>query len=595
MKKSLKIFIVLIAIITITVLALAALVRFYLTDERIKALIIPPAEQALARKVTVGAIKVSLLSGITVHDFSVKEADGANDFIKTKAFVLRYQLLPLIHKEVVISEITLLDPAVNVHRDHDGRFNFESIGLATAPEKTDRPKTPTASQAAALPLALTVNNIQVKGLKITVTDAKKELPQITTLASLTVALDIKNLQNILYNGSLKFTTDVVYGKVTPHLSGSCTFDQQQLAVKADITADTEQLHLDGSINDYLTAPDIRLDFTSKKLNIDQLLAIVAGLPKAAQQVQQADSKGTSSQEPLARALPQGLVLSGKIKVDEVLYDKLTINDLHLVYGLKNGIFNISKMDSRIAGGTVQATGVEADLNLPAVSYHGKAEVAGLEIGEILKALKPQASEVVNGTAATTINFSGAGTQLAEIKKNLAVDAVYSLADGAIKNHEITKTVAALVGLQELNNLSFEKIDGNVKVHNGKALISSQMNGPELKLNSKGTVSLDGELNLPVTIILSQALSDKLKQRASIAGYLANEQGETSLRLTILGTVDKPRPTLDQAAIKKQAEKAIKNKLLNELDKAIIGKDEGGQPAEQEKNQAKDLLKGLLGF
>jgi uncharacterized protein involved in outer membrane biogenesis len=595
MKKSLKILLVLAGILVLTAIALSVFVRFYLTDERIRTMVIPPAEQALARKVTIGDIKVSLLSGITVNNFAIKEADNASDFIKAKAFIIRYKLFPLLSKEVVVSEISLLEPAVRIHRDQKGNFNFESLGILAAKEKSDQEQAPTGTQAAALPIALTVDKIKVQNIKITVTDAKNELPQVTTLADLTVGLDIKNLTNILYDGSLQFTTDVVYGKVKPHLTGSCVFDQKQLSVQADIAVDNEQLHLDGSIKDYTATPNIRLDLSSTKLNIDHLLAIVAGLPKAAQQAQQSTKSSKIPQEPIAKSLPQGLVLNGQIKVDQVNYNELAINNFHLTYGLKDGIFSISKMESMVAGGPVKASGLEADLNNPALSYQGKAEVNGLKVGELLTALKPKTSGVINGTAATSMNFSGSGTEWQEIKKNLTMDAIYSLSQCTVKNNDITKKVSALIGLQELNNLSFDEIDGNIKIQNGMAQVSSQMNGPELKINTKGTISLDGDLNLPLTIILSPALSDKLRQRASIARYLADEQGQTSLRLTILGTVDKPRPTLDESAVKEQAEKVIKNKLLEELGKAVGGGEEESQPSDQEGNPAKDLLKGLLGF
>ena len=595
MKKSLKIFLVLVGLIVLTAIALSTFVRFYLTDERIRDMVIPPAEQALARKVTIGEIKVSLLSGITVNDFAIKEADGSNDFIKANAFILRYKLLPLLSKEVVLSEITLLEPAIRVHRNQEGKFNFESLGILAAKEKSAQEQAPTRTEAVALPIALTVDKILLQKIKITVTDAKNELPQVTTLADLTVALDIKNLKNILYDGSLQFTTDIVYGKVKPHLTGSCTFDQKQLSIQTDITADNEQLHLDGSINDYTAAPDIRLDLNSKNINIDHLLAIIGGLPKTAQQMQQQPTKKEKSPQPIADSLPKGLLLHGQINVDKLNYNKLAINNFHLSYDLKNGIFSINKMDSQIAGGSVNASGLEADLNNPALSYKGSAEVDKLNINQLLTALKPDSSQVVSGTAATSINFSGSGTKPEAIKKNLVMDAVYNLSQCTIQNNEITKTVSALVGLQELNNLSFDKVDGNIKVKDGKAEVSSQMNGQDLKIKTKGTVSLEGDLNLPITIILSQALSDKLQQRTSIARYLANDQGETSLRLTVLGTVDKPRPTLDESAVKEQAEKVIKNKLLEELGKAITGGEEENQPAEQDNNPTKNLIKGLLGF
>jgi AsmA protein len=96
---------IIVLLVVVTVAGLIAIVHFYLTEERVKALVIPQAETALGREVAIGDIKIGLLSGITIRDFLIKEADGKDNFVSTQAFVLSYELLPLLQKKLIINEI----------------------------------------------------------------------------------------------------------------------------------------------------------------------------------------------------------------------------------------------------------------------------------------------------------------------------------------------------------------------------------------------------------------------------------------------------------------------------------------------------------
>ena len=111
---------------------LAVFVNYYLTDEKVKELVIPQAEAALGRDVSIGDISIGLFSGITIKDFLIKETDGSTDFVNTRAFVLSYDLLPLLQKKLVISEIRLDEPTVRVSRDKKGQFNYASLAILSA-------------------------------------------------------------------------------------------------------------------------------------------------------------------------------------------------------------------------------------------------------------------------------------------------------------------------------------------------------------------------------------------------------------------------------------------------------------------------------
>ncbi len=590
MNKPVKIFSGLIIFILLAGIALAASVHFYLTDERIKSLIIPPAEEALGRTVAIGEIQVSLLSGITVRDFSIKEQDKSTDFIKAEAFVLQYELMPLLQKEVVISQVRLSGPTIQVKRDASGSFNFESLAIM-APKDSAAKKAPTPGQKAALPLALTVDQIRIDNARFTLEDAKKELPDITATSNVEVGLNLADLNKIDYQGTLQFQAKAKYGQLQPTASGILTFSPKQVSINADAVLDKETVHLEGLVTELAKGPAIKLDLSSQELDLDHLLAMIAGLPKAAEKTTKKSKKATDKPAAIGQSLPPHLTMFGAIKVTKTRYNQLDIDNFHLTYNLKGGIFQVTDLSAHTVGGQITGKEIAVDLNRPELSYRGQLNVSALQFVPLQQALMPDKPVVFGGSANSSLTFAGTGIQWEKIQQSLIAQGEYSLSTGWFKNNEITRTVAALIGLQEINNLTFDDANGEISVKDGQVLLRSQLSGAEMLVNAQGSIGLNGALNLPISIRFSPALSSKLQQRISIAKYLANEKGETILRLKIGGTIQKPRPALDQKMVEESAGRAIEKKLIETLGKELTGKEgEDDKP-----NPAKDLIKGIFGF
>jgi len=165
MGKIGKIVVGLVLLFFIVIAGLVAFVHFYLTEEKVKSLVIPQAEAALGREVAIGDISIGLFSGITIGDFLIKEEDGEQNFVSAKAFVLSYDLLPLLQKKIVISEIRFDEPTVQIIRDKKGKFNYSTLALLSE-SKTPKEPQKKSTTTAALPLALTFNQIRV-GVRLT--------------------------------------------------------------------------------------------------------------------------------------------------------------------------------------------------------------------------------------------------------------------------------------------------------------------------------------------------------------------------------------------------------------------------------------------
>jgi len=567
MGKLGKIISIIVLVIIIVIVGLSLFVRFYLTDERVKALVVPPTEEALGRKVDIGSIDVSLFRGITINDFAVKEQDGSTDFISSKAFVLRYSLLPLLQKNIKITELRIEKPSITIHRDAKGKFNYESLAFLAGKEKAGEKKTaPSGAEKAALPLALSVDHIVISQASFSLDDALHELPSVKATADLKVSVDMgRDLASLAYRGNLEVDGTAVYGEARPQLSGKIDFDEKNLSLALQLLADGQKLNADGTISDYLGSPKIKLDLNSKELNLDKLLALAAALPKTQQKspATETANKAKKQQKSIAASLPPGLEASGKIAVDKAVYQEVVINSLLLRYNLVKGLLQINELGATAMGGSL-ASSMEIDLNRPELAYQGNLDLSSIQANQLSNFFAKKASDLVSGTLQSSVKFAGSGMKWEIIKKTLSGDGKFALSDGQIKETPITATVSTLLGIPQLKNISFKDFSGNFRIKEGKVELKSSMNSTDIQAETAGRVGLDGSLDLPLTIKLSPALGSELGGQAKVTQYLKDSEGNTVLNMKLAGSVSKPTPTLDMGSAQKQVGETIKNKLLEKL-------------------------------
>jgi len=110
--------------------ALFILARLVITPERIRTTFVPVVERLLQCDVNLEAIDVTLFSGATLANIELlRHEDGALILAADKV-VLRYQLLPLFFQRIVVDEIKLLHPRLNLERLSDGHFNYQDFFVA---------------------------------------------------------------------------------------------------------------------------------------------------------------------------------------------------------------------------------------------------------------------------------------------------------------------------------------------------------------------------------------------------------------------------------------------------------------------------------
>ncbi len=603
MKTVSRVLAALVVLVILVGVGLAAFVRYYLTEERLQAMIIPPAQEALGRDVSIGTIDVSLLKGISVNNVTIKEADGSTDFLSVGSFVLRYNLMPLLQKELVVSEISLENPTIEVSRDKNGVFNFSSLALlakdpqATAPKKEE---SAVGAEAVALPVALTVDTISVKNARFRFSDAMEELPTLDGKADLTLGVHGLSLADLQLQGKANFAVDALLKELKSVINGTLEFSETNGVCNIDVEVQGEKMHLEAIAKNFMKELNFEVNVTSKQLNVDKLLALPAILAGEAdvQKTEKAAAAASSQPPaPIADSLPPGLLAHGVVKVDKALYEKLILENFQLAYRLENNIFTIKDLNGHTAGGEIK-TDMEVDLNEPDLNYKGNVAVNSVAMDQLQAALFPHVPTRLAGNFSTGLDFSGSGMTWPVMRDRLSATGDFSFVDGQITNSEIAASVAKTLGLDQLKDVVFNDFSGNLKVSEGDVMQETSFDGRDFDMTSAGRIGLDSTLDLPLHLILSPELSERLKKKISLAKHLTDDKGQTNLQMQVTGTFADPQVALDMRAAEKEIKKTLVDKAFKELDRHSEKdgeKDASGQESEPSlEDTGKKLLKGFFG-
>jgi uncharacterized protein involved in outer membrane biogenesis len=584
-------------------IGLSLFVNLYLTDERAERILLPRLQENLGRQVAMESLQVSLLRGIRINNFTVKEEDGITDFFRADEFVLSYELLPLFRKRLIISVARLHQPSIRVERDPQGRFNFETLAfLEKEPDTEPRRE----EELLVLPLALTIEQIAITRARIVVEDQMREFPGLEGLVNASFSVGTDRLDNLVYHGRYDFTADIHTEQARPHLAGQGEISPETITYRIEGAVDGQRLQLAGAVHNWRENPEVQLDLSSERLEVDQLLALVGSLSP------ETDAPGEtaaalSGPAPPAGALPvagrensppenqaaadgspppSGLTAAGRINIARVLVRNLEMRDLTASYTFEQGQLRISELNTRVADGLIAGNG-RLDLNQPEPAFQGALRMVSLQAGQVATLLSEQFGDWLTGTLSSTFEFSGQGSEWQQISPLLTAAGEFTARDGRLREFPVTAAVAELLDLPELRAIAYETLRGTLRVEKGQVLLNSVFSARDLRIEAGGAIGLDGQMNVPVSLHFLGPLAEKIERQAPLARYLTRADDGITINIRLTGPVTGPRTSLDTAAVGEQLREEVEKKIQKEVEKFLEpGEDRLPPPA-------RDLLDELL--
>lgn len=230
MNRVLKLLAVLFGIIAVLVVVVLVAAKILITPERVRAEVIPRAESALNRPVSIGDIHVNIFSGISIKNFLVKTPDGRDTFVAADALVLRYRFWPLLRMRVVLDEARLENPTIRVVRFKNGEFNFSDLLKSKNESKPAKPQ-PASPPKSGPPIDLMVNQMRISGGNLKYIDQSAgQGPHTYQVSNLDLSAD-----KISLNRAFPFSFEMRLNGAPIAITGS--FNPKILSGNAHITAD----------------------------------------------------------------------------------------------------------------------------------------------------------------------------------------------------------------------------------------------------------------------------------------------------------------------------------------------------------------------
>ncbi len=230
-RKIVKISAIVAGVLVLLAGGVLLLVRALVTPEMLRKSVLPRVEKAVHRRVDFADAKIGLFSGIALSGLKVYDRDGKGYFVSLREARLHYQILPLLSHRVVVDEIVLDTPDVNIVRNPDGSFNFGDL------LRKEKPEAP--AREGKTPFTFAVSKISVRDGRVIYNDRKGISGFPFAYEAKNIEIKIRNLAPdrpfpIILKGTvpgadLGFSGSLDRIAVGPLLDGEVTMDVLDLA------------------------------------------------------------------------------------------------------------------------------------------------------------------------------------------------------------------------------------------------------------------------------------------------------------------------------------------------------------------------------
>ncbi len=346
-------------------------------------------------------------------------------------------------------------------------------------------------------------------------------------------------------------------------------------------------------------PAIGFSFGLDQMDADRYLPPVKeGQPEAA------GTPGAAAAQ--AGGLPmetlRTLNVVGKLAAVKFKVAKLTVSDFNANITAKNGLIQINPVSAKLYEG-VYAGNMQLDARGDQAKISLNEKLTGIQAGPLLKDM--QGKESLTGKGSVSVNVTALGTEPDSVKKTLNGGAAFAFRDGAIKGVNVARMIrqarAKLKGQtlpagEEPEQTDFAELSGTVTFTNGLAQNQDLvLKSPLLRITGAGRADLPSE-------------TLEYRVQAKVVGTSKGQGGQelqelsgVTIPIKISGTFTEQSYGLDAEALGKGLAEAKVKGLIQEKVGGSAGETGTGsvadgvkEKAEEVKEKAKDVIKGLLG-
>lgn len=394
---------------------------------------------------------------------------------------------------------------------------------------------------------------------------------------------------------------------------------------------------DGTLNNLLGYAlkhqplDGSLNVKADKLNLNDWMGVPADTV----------TQSTAPVEPFA--VPDNIRFVLNSQVDEVVYDKLTINNLSGSLQIADETVRMNNIKGNALDGTMQINGsysTKADKKKPDISL--AYDVKGLDVQKTFYAFNTvqklmPAGKFIAGKLTSQLNFTGKlGDNMMPDLNSLTGQGNLLLIEGFLKKFAPLDKLASTLNVKELEAISIKDVKNYIEFTNGKVLIKPfKLKVKDIDMEIGGMHGFDQTMDYIVNLKVPRAMmgekgnqfvnnlvtqvnnkgvpvkvSDVVTLNVKMGGTLTNPQLKTDLKQSATNLADDMKKQAEDFAKQKidstklavktavkdtiaSAKKQVTAALQDELKKQLTGTKDTTNNSSDPKKKLEETGKGLI--
>jgi AsmA protein len=516
MNRNLKIVVIVAAVLFLIVLILP----FLIPVNQFRPTIEQKASAALGRKVEVGNLSLSLLSGSLGADNLAIADDpkfSSGPFLTAKSVKVGVEIMPLIFSKTLnVTNVSVDSPQVSLIRGSGGQWNYSSLGSSAA-------ESPTAASGGSSGGAFSVAKLELNNGQVTV-------------------------------GSTGSPKHSVYGKVSVVTSNVSLSQKFPVTVSADLPGGGTA-KVDGTVgpvdatDTVLTPLSIKLDIANLNLATTGFLDPAMGLGGLLDLTATVESSGGVARTKGTTKLSKALLIAGGSPATT------PVNvDFQTQYDLAKNSGTLEPSTLKIGGAATQLSGtydIPTDQTVLNIKVNGQ-NMPAKDLAAFLPALginMPKGASLEAGTLNTNLNLVGATNKM-------VTSGTVGLFAAKLAGFDLgskMSAISSLAGIKSGKDLLIEKMTSNVrmapegiKVDSFNAVVTSVGT-----LVGGGTIDSKNNLDFKMAATLTSALGSvatPVSDAGSLLGKVTGGAGGgnggcksgTTVPFLIQGTTSDPK-------------------------------------------------------
>ncbi len=381
---------IVLSVLVLVVVGLAGTL-FYVNDARLKAFILPIAEEQLGRAITIEQLELRLFStfpnvGLGVYNLVVPETNKLDTLASVAEIQLQMELLPLLSNQAQITKLFIARPNFTYKVDKNGRTNLDAFIEKFANSDTIQTVSPVDSTSK--PFGVQLQSFQIENARVNYRDEQSGF--VVTLEKTSLAMQLEMAEvitskvNLMIGAlSVQEKNATLVNRLALGLSQESRLDTKN--GRLDIQSGTLEieglaLNISGNVQQLNgETPELDVHLTTSAPNLNTLLKLV---PEAyATQLKGVETKGelmvsAGIKGPIVTGEIPGFTANVSIKNGWLKYPGYeAFSDIQVDFTANNDVVALSKLQAKAGSNVLSVSGKMNDILKPDIGFDMNATVS----------------------------------------------------------------------------------------------------------------------------------------------------------------------------------------------------------------------------